>query len=72
LDDGVNKANRFYQIFVVNVDTMDIQTTYCNNNAITMPPLSPNERFLITVGVSWVPHGRIEVKRMVLTTLIPG
>lgn len=77
--DGASKANRFYQVFVVDAATLTINSSACNLTAAsifvsgetpsgTTPyTLTANERFMVTVGVSWGKD-----KRVVSSILIPN
>lgn len=71
---GLNEANRFYQVHVVNLDTLQIvKSPYCSQTA-TAAVLGANERFLVTVGVSWLPRSggtTTEVRRVVQSTIVP-
>ena len=64
-------VNRYYQVQVVDITTMVVNAAACGQ-----PPtyvLGANERFLVTVGVTWVPAGQdvSGVQRMVATTVLP-
>lgn len=59
--DGANAkivANRFYRIDIVNLSTLQIDSSACSKNPATAGARGANETYLITVGVSWVPPGR--------------
>lgn len=64
------KANRFYQVQVVDTISLTVNTTKCGM-AAGAP--GPNEKYFVTVGVSWVtPDNPSEPPhRVVLTTLLP-
>lgn len=83
---GNLRANRYYQVQIVNVKTLAVNKARCADTAKSIYlngriPVAPNEtialsseeRFLITVGVTWVAQrmNKEDVKRVVLTTLIP-
>ena len=59
---------------VVNIEDMSLVETYCGQGFDTMPALAENHRFLITVGVTWVPKFQAEelaVDRVVVSTVLP-
>lgn len=76
-------ANRFYRVQVVNASTLVETTSACGLYTTTVSGspgangnyyrLFPNERFLVTVGVSFVPPGKDETnaERVVLSSLLP-
>jgi len=74
-------ANRNYRIQVVNLKTMKIRKEVCgeaaSNLSYSLPApgklaLLPEEKFLVTVGVSWIPSGRTvsNVKRVALSAVL--
>ena len=74
--DGNNdpiRANRYYQIQVVNMDDLTVNVARCNTTTEGGFSLAPNERFLITVGTSWIGTGNEsgKVKRVVFSTILP-
>ena len=75
LDAGASafRGNRFYQIQVIDIKTLTLNLDFCRHSADTAPDLGADERFLVTVGVSWIPRGkkRSDVKRVVLSMVIP-
>jgi len=64
--------NRFYQIQVVDAVTLAVNKDACAETAATVT-LGADDRFMISVGVSWVPNGKKpeEVRRVVMSTLLP-
>lgn len=76
LDGGAptTRANRYYQVFIVNAaDDLLYDNNVCNKKYRNDAPTA-TQRYLVTVGVSWIPKGKTaqNAKRVVLTTLIPG
>lgn len=70
---AARRVNRYYQINVINMDTLQVkQSAHCNLNALG-PPIASTERYLVTVGVTWVPHGRPDntLERVVQSTILP-
>lgn len=75
-------ANRFYQVQVVDLATLAVNAAACGKSTATGGTcgviggtyvLCPNERFLVTVGVSFVPTGKDEksVQRIVVSSVLP-
>ena len=65
-------TNRTYQVHVMNMDTLQLVTApYCGVSALSIPLLAENERLLLTVGVTWVPHGKLKLERVVMSTVLP-
>lgn len=76
------KANRFFQVQIVDMTTMNVRRDICDKTARQIflfgrapaagetTGLAENERFLITVGMTW-PGGRNNIERVVLSTVIP-
>lgn len=64
--------NRFYQVQVIDIVTMAINKNVCNFNALTMGALGANERFLVSVGVTWYPPQSVNIERVILTTVLPS
>ena len=64
--------NRFVLVEVVDMTTMQPNIADCLLDATTVV-LGPNERFYVTVGVSWIPKGKnvADVTRVVMSTIIP-
>lgn len=67
------ESNRFYMVYIVDSRTMAVKSTACNNVVGTYT-FQPEDRFFITVGVSW--RANMEettgpIHRVVLSTLIP-
>ncbi len=74
--------NRYYQVVVVDPVTLAINPNACGRLPSADPPcgvlptgrysICPNERFLVSVGVSFVPMGRTEtdVERVAFTALV--
>jgi len=74
--------NRFYQITVVDPTNLAVNNNACGRFVDPNPPcgvrpggrysICPNERFLVAVGVSFVPAGKTEaeVERVVFTALV--
>ncbi len=73
LDGPKGKANRFFQVRVVDIKTLAVKNNpYCAQNATTMTPLTSDDRLLVTVGVSWLPKtGKTGVQRVALSTVLP-
>ncbi len=49
---SADTPNRFYQVHVMDMTTLAVNTVHCN----LAPPaivLGPNEKFFVTVGVTW-------------------
>lgn len=84
---GNLRPNRYFQIQIVDIKSLAINKNRCANTAKEVyifgrTPVLPgetialqaDERFLITVGVSWIPSDQSlqNVKRVVLTSLIPS
>lgn len=68
------RSNRFYQVNVIDLNSMTIKTDpYCNRTALNLPGLTASERLLVTVGVSWVPKGQaaINARRVTMSTVLP-
>ena len=66
------RPNRFYMVQVVDLETMAVRKDVCDQ-AVTAKSFSlgPNERFLITVGVTWFPPGeRSSLERIVASTIL--
>lgn len=66
------KPNRFYQVQVVDAETLSLKPNYCKQEPGTFT-LASNERLLVTVGMTWVPlNTRPDElpRRVVLTTLL--
>lgn len=63
----LQQANRFYQVQVINTQTQTLVDAKCNQTAATAV-LNPNERFLVTVGVSW--EGPKKVQRVALSGVV--
>jgi len=64
-------VNRYYQVQVVNIHSLVVNAAACG-----APPtytLAPDERFLVTVGVTWVPMQKDtdDIQRMVATIVLP-
>jgi hypothetical protein len=71
LPDGLiqgEQANRFYQVHILNVVTHAFSTAKCNQDPATLT-LGSDERFLVTVGVSWKLQGGAR-KRVVMSGLV--
>lgn len=63
------RANRFYIVQVIDVNNLQPNSQKCGQSGYS---LSDNERFLITVGVSYYPtQESTTVERVVLSTIIP-
>jgi len=62
-------ANRYFKVEIIDIKTLVPNATRCG----TLPPyvLAANERFLVTVGVSWIPPGRTE-KAVILSSVLPN
>jgi len=66
-------VNRFYQVQVVNIKTQDVVTTKCGS----LPPYDfdrlnfPDERFQVTVGVTWFNPNGDTPQRIVMTAILP-
>lgn len=75
LDGGSPKlrANRYYQIQVIDLNSMTVDPSFCGKKITDPPALSANQRYLISVGVSWVPKeaGLADLKTVSLATLLP-
>lgn len=73
LDGPKGKANRFFQVRVVDMKTLAVKNNpYCAQNAQTMTALAADDRLLVTVGVSWIPKtGKAGVQRVALSTVLP-
>lgn len=83
--DARRAANRFYQVQVVNLKTLAVRKDLCGLTAaqtllfgraptgMETGSFTVDDRFLVTVGVSWVPKDRNadDVKRIALTAVIP-
>lgn len=67
------QANRYYQIHVINMDDFTVNVGRCNTRTGVGFNLLANERFLITVGISWIGTGKEsgKVKRVVFSTILP-
>lgn len=68
------KANRFYQVHIVDMSTLTIKKSpFCNQNANTLGARAAHDRLMVTVGVSWVPNGApvAAVRRVVMSTVLP-
>ena len=65
------RPNRFYQVQIINIQTLAINTAPCMTGA---PPYvydpGGNERFTITVGISWTDPKQADANREVLTTVL--
>jgi len=62
-------ANRFYQIQVINIETLELQSAYCDQIADTVT-LAANERFYASVGVTWYPKGATSSKKIIASTIV--
>lgn len=73
---GASNANRFYQVHIVNIETLDMEDSRCGQRpgALTPATLSPTERMMITVGVEWYGGGRIEngLKQVAQSIILPN
>lgn len=70
---GAMRAFRYYKVQVINMDNMSQNTKVCSKKFGQPLELNPNERFMISVGVSWVPEGHpiSDAKEVVITTVLP-
>lgn len=60
------RANRFFSVQVINIQTLQVEPSFCSYHINSAPALATNQRYLLTVGVSWVPEGeRVEQVREV-------
>jgi hypothetical protein len=70
--DGELAANRYYQVRIINVRTNMIRTDVCG----AIPPYEfdfenrPNERYLVTVGVTWMAENKQWPKHIALSTIL--
>lgn len=71
-------ANRDFRVEVLNIETMEVDSTRCGQPMAGLsPPLGNNDRLLVTVGVSWAPPAgdgtfrTDSVRRVTLSTLLP-
>lgn len=66
------KANRFYQVQVIDPITLAADASVCTSNTASISLLA-SQRFFVTVGVTWVPHGKTvaDSERIVMSALIP-
>ncbi len=83
LVDNKYHANRYYQVQVVDAPTLAVNAGACGYYTTAIPGpcgvsgnnyvLCAGERFLVSVGVSYVPAGKTEanVQSIVLTTVLP-
>lgn len=77
LADPWSLANRFYVVQVIDVQTGIVDQTKCNLAISTLrTALSPMQRFLVTVGVSWetrdmLPSETVEIRQVSLATILP-
>jgi len=65
--------NRWYQVQVVDLLTLEPKAFVCG----TLTPYNfltnANDRYMVTIGVSWVPSGKTlnEPERIVMSTILP-
>lgn len=67
------KANRYYQVQVVDASTLKVDPSFCDKKIDDLPVMSASHRFLVSVGVSWVPdkeQGKGQ-KNVALSALLP-
>ncbi len=68
-----NRANRYYQVDVINMNTMELNKRWCNLPVASSSELAIDERYLVTVGVTWRPGAELrnETMHVATTTIIP-
>lgn len=78
LSNQFTKVNRYYQVQVIDVTTMAVDTSYCDKPMSTIIPnlgsevsSSPNLRFLITVGINYS-TSQTNSKHLAISTVIPN
>lgn len=66
------KANRFYMVRVLNLDSMTTQTALCNSpfTALAAGALTANQRLLITVGVTWQSGNSGKIEREIVSGIV--
>lgn len=65
--------SRSYRVHVVDALTLQPDMSFCGALPAAAPPLGPNQRFLVTVTVSWVPPGSDlgNMKHVAVSTMLP-
>lgn len=64
------KANRFFQIQVINSATLSVVTSACTATPPYAFAVNSPETFLVTVGVTWVPAGNAQPEREVVSAMM--
>lgn len=65
------QLNRFYSVQVVSALTLAPVAAACGTKAPYPFNLNPANRFLVSVGVSWIPIGKTTPELISLSTLLP-
>jgi hypothetical protein len=69
--DGPLQLNRFYSVQVVDSVTLAARPAACGTKAPYNFAASPTDRFLVSVGVSWMPIGKTEPELFSLSVILP-
>lgn len=73
---GASNANRFYQVHIVNIETLEVQDLRCGQRPGALSPstLSATERMMVTVGIDWYSGGRTEngLKQVAQSIILPN
>ncbi len=68
---GQNLPNRFYQAQVVDMTTLQVDTSYCGQTITPTFSLGTNETYLVTVGVTWNSVTQNKIRSVVVSDVLP-